>query len=162
MLIPTKVINLKEISLFILQTNDSFSNEDDFLVQLLLIGAIFALFTIIIAVALVVIVSVILFLLISAGIISTSILVGFQQKSVSKGFKSFFILSCIIGSSVVSVLFFWFLNLIQEWWNTQTVIISGLLFGVVTGWILGLILFIASKKIVIFIKSQIDNKVLRK
>ncbi|WP_262148353.1 hypothetical protein [Chryseobacterium foetidum] len=162
MFLSTQNIFLIKLLSFILNLNDSFRNEDDFLVNLLLMGAAFALFAVIIAVFVVVVVSVLLFLLISAGIISTSLLVGFQQKSVSKGFKTFFIVSCIAGSSVVSVLFFWFLNLVYDWWITEVAVLSGLLFGAATGWILGLILFSASKKIVIFIKSQIDNKVLKK
>ena len=69
---------------------DSFRNEDDFIVSLLLMGAIFAFFALMVGIAVLIIVSVIVFFLISGGIISTSVLVGFQQKSASKGFKNFF------------------------------------------------------------------------
>ena len=161
MIFTTQHIHFIEIFSFVFKLNDSFRNDDDFLVNLLLMGAAFALFAIIAAVFVIVIVSVILFLLISAGIISTSLLVGFQQKSISKGFKAFFITSCAVGTSLISVLFFWFLNLIYDCWIPEVAILSGLLTGIFTGWILGLLLFTASKKIVIFIKVQIDSKVLR-
>ncbi|MBD8082122.1 hypothetical protein [Chryseobacterium caseinilyticum] len=68
----------------------------------------------------------------------------------------------IFTSQLISVLFFWLLNLIYDWWIPEVAILSGLLTGIFTGWILGLLLFTASKKIVIFIKVQIDSKVLRK
>lgn len=68
----------------------------------------------------------------------------------------------IFTTQLISVLFFWLLNLIYDWWIPEVAILTGLLTGIFTGWILGLLLFTASKKIVIFIKVQIDRKVLRK
>lgn len=156
------LILFKEITLFVLKTNDSFRNEDDFLVQLLLMGAAFAVFAAIIAVSLVLIVSFILFFMLSAGIISTSLLVGFQQKSVGKGFRTFFILASIVGSIVISVIFFWLLNSVYDFWITEVAVIAGILSGAATGWALGVIIFLTSKKIVIFMKNQLDTKLLKR
>lgn len=138
---------------------DSFRNEDDFIVSLLLMGAIFAFFALMVGIAVLIIVSVIVFFLISGGIISTSVLVGFQQKSASKGFKTFFILLCSLGTSVISVVFFWVFNSVYDWWPSNYVtLFVGTLFGVFSGWLLGLLMFYASKKMVLFLKNKLQKR----
>ncbi|AQX83948.1 hypothetical protein AYC65_02450 [Elizabethkingia bruuniana] len=99
--------------------------------------------------------------LISAGIISTSVLVGLQQKSLSKGFKTFFISVSILGSTIASVILFLFINTIKNWWQTDTTIIAGLISGIASGWILGLIMFITCKKLVLFLKNKYANRIVR-
>jgi len=58
----------------------------------------------------------------TAGVLSTSVLVGIQQKSVSKGFKTFFLGVAMV---IVSVIFFWFVNSVKEWWDTNISIVVG-------------------------------------
>lgn len=79
------------IGLFSPYIIDSFKNDDDFLVVLLIMGAIFFAIVVIIGVVLCLLFILLLIVLITAGVLSTSVLVGIQQKSVSKGFKTFFL-----------------------------------------------------------------------
>ncbi|OPC09732.1 hypothetical protein BAY01_12190 [Elizabethkingia miricola] len=99
--------------------------------------------------------------LISAGIISTSLLVGLQQKSLSKGFKTFFISVSILGSTIASVILFLFINTVKNWWQTDTAIIAGIVSGIASGWILGVIMFTASKKLVMFLKNKYADRITR-
>jgi len=64
------------------------------------------MFAVIIGVFLVLLFFAILFLLISGGLISALVLVGFQQRSVSKGFKTLFLSVSILGATIISVIFF--------------------------------------------------------
>lgn len=137
---------------------DSFRNDDDFLAVLLIMGAFFCLFAVIIGVALVLIFFAILLVLISGGLISASVLVGLQQKSVSKGFKTLFLSSSILGTTIISVIFFWFLNKIEHWWSNDISIFAGIVFGLISGWILGIIVFTAAKKMVLFLKIKYDKR----
>lgn len=125
---------------------DSFNNDDDFLVVLLLMGAIFFCIAIIVGVIICLLFILILIGLISAGIISASVLIGYQQKSVSKGFRTFFLSVPIIGTSVLSIIFFCVLNSIYDWWTKDICIMVGALFGVVSGYVLGILVFAVSKK----------------
>ncbi|KUG12816.1 hypothetical protein ATE49_10860 [Elizabethkingia miricola] len=99
--------------------------------------------------------------LISAGIISASLLVGLQQKSLSKGFKTFFISVSILGSTIASVILFLFINTVKNWWQTDTAIIAGIVSGIASGWILGVIMFTASKKLVMFLKNKYADRITR-
>ena len=133
-------------------------DEDELMTTVLLMGAAFAFFALIIGVAVVIIVSAILFLLISGGLISASVLVGFQQRSASKGFKTFFILLCSLGTSVISVVFFWVLNSANDWWTVEVALFAGLLVGIFCGWLLGLLIFHAFRKVVLFLKKKFENR----
>lgn len=138
---------------------DSFRNDDDFFAVLLVMGAIFLFFALIIGVVLVLMFFAILFLLISGGILSASVLVGLQQKSVSKGFKTLFVSVSTLGTTVVSVIFFWFMNKIQHWWGNDVSIFAGIVFGLLSGWLLGTLIFIAVKKLVLFLKNKYDERI---
>lgn len=138
---------------------DSFQNDDDFLAVLLLMGAFFCFFAVIIGVVLVLMFFAILFALISGGILSASVLVGLQQKSVSKGFKTLFVSVSILGTTIISVIFFWFMNKIQHWWGNDVSIFAGIVFGLLSGWLLGTLIFMAVKKLVLFLKNKYDNRI---
>lgn len=137
---------------------DSFQNDDDFLAVLLIMGAFFCLFAVIIGVVLVLMVFAILFALISGGILSASVLVGLQQRSVSKGFKTLFVSVSVLGTTIISVIFFWFMNKIQHWWGNDVSIFAGIVFGLLSGWILGTLIFMAVKKLVLFLKNKYDER----
>lgn len=132
--------------------------DDDFLVILLLMGALFFLIALIIGVVICLIVIAILIGLIGVGIISTSVLTGLYQRSIGKGFKTFFVLSSILGSTIVSVVFFWFINTIKNWWSTDLVIVAGIGSGIISGWLLGLLLFVTLRKMMEFIKTKYESK----
>lgn len=138
---------------------DSFKNDDDFLVVLMLMGALFFLLALIISVVLILIFFLILFFLISGGIVSVSVLVGVQQKSISKGFKTLFLIVSILGTTVVSVIFFYFINLIQHWWTADISIIAGIICGAISGWLLGLLIFKASGKLVASLRNKYNERI---
>ena len=71
------------------------------------------------------------------GILSTSIIVGIYKKSLEKGFKTLIILSSTIFGILLSLVLFWFQNKIQHWWSMQTALISGFIFGALSGFIVG-------------------------
>ncbi|WP_288789181.1 hypothetical protein [uncultured Elizabethkingia sp.] len=140
---------------------DSFRNDDDFLVAMLLIGALVFFILGVIGIILGLLLILIVIFLISAGIISASLLVGLQQKSLSKGFKTFFISVSILGSTIASVILFLFINTVKNWWQTDTAIIAGIVSGIASGWILGVIMFTASKKLVMFLKNKYADRITR-
>ncbi|MCP1252624.1 hypothetical protein NK212_12250 [Elizabethkingia sp. S0634] len=140
---------------------DSFRNDDDFLVAMLLMGALVFFILGVIGIILGLLLILIVIFLISAGIISTSLLVGLQQKSLSKGFKTFFISVSILGSTIASVILFLFINTVKNWWQTDTAIIAGIVSGIASGWILGVIMFTASKKLVLFLKNKYADRITR-
>ncbi|WP_417873773.1 hypothetical protein [Xanthomarina gelatinilytica] len=121
-------------------------------------GALFFLIALIIGVVICLIVIAILIGLIGVGIISTSVLTGLYQRSIGKGFKTFFVLSSILGSTIVSVVFFWFINTIKNWWSTDLVIVAGIGSGIISGWLLGLLLFVTLRKMMEFIKTKYESK----
>lgn len=133
-------------------------SDDDFLVMLLLVGALFFLIALIIGVVISLIVMAILIGLIGVGIISTSVLTGLYQRSIGKGFKTFFVLSSILGSTIVSVVFFWIVNTIKNWWSTNLAIVAGIGCGIISGWLLGILLFVTLRKTMEFIKTKYESK----
>ncbi|WP_370900682.1 hypothetical protein [Chryseobacterium gossypii] len=139
---------------------DSFNNDDNFLIVLLLMGALFFGLAVIIGAVICILCLLLLIALISAGLISASVLVGYQQKSVNKGFKTFFISASTLGTTIISVIFFRVLNSIYDWWATDTSVIAGIAFGLLSGLLLGWLIFTAFKKILDFLitKYQSFNK----
>ncbi|MDR2230083.1 MAG: hypothetical protein LBE39_11510 [Flavobacteriaceae bacterium] len=140
---------------------DSFRNDDDFLVVMLLMGALVFLILGVIGIVLGLLLIFIIILLISGGIISASVLVGLQQKSLSKGFKTFFLSISVLGSTIASVILFLFINAVKKWWQTDTAIIAGIISGIISGWILGLVMFVTAKKLVLFLKNKYTDRISR-
>ncbi|WP_407481964.1 hypothetical protein [Elizabethkingia meningoseptica] len=138
---------------------DSFRNDDNFLAVLILMGALVFLVLAVIGIVLGLLFIFMIILLISAGIISASVLVGLQQKSLSKGFKTFFLSVSVVGSTIVSVIFFLFINTVKNWWQTNIAIIAGTVFGIVSGWLLGLLMFTVAKKLVLFLKNKYSDNI---
>lgn len=140
---------------------DSWRNEEDFIMTLLIVGIFVFLLLLILGVLIGLLFIAIVIGLISAGIISTSILVGFQQRSVSKGFKTFFLISSILGSSIVSIIIFVFLNSLFNWGNQEAFIFAGILCGIGFGWFIGFLMYKASHKIILYLQRKyklITNK----
>lgn len=149
---------IKHLSIIQFYMIDSFKNDDDFLVVLIIMGAIFAFFAVIIALFLLVVFAALLFFLISGSVISASVLVGFQQKSTSKGFKTFFLIINVFSSIIASVLFFWIINAAKIGWPTEVSIFVGAIVGAIIGWVLGLLMFSAFRKITLFLKNKFQNR----
>jgi len=51
------------------------------------------------------------------------------------------------------------LNKIEHWWSNDTSIFAGIVFGLLSGWILGIVIFTAVKKLVLFLKNKFDKKI---
>ena len=148
------VTSLQPTDFFII---DSFNNDEDFLIVLLLMGAIFFGIAVIVGVVICILFTLLIIALISAGLISASVLVGYQKKSVSKGFKTFFLSASILGATIVSVIFFRLINSIYAWTTPDISIIAGIIWGLISGWLLGLLIFTALKKIVLLLNNKYQS-----
>ena len=133
---------------------DSFRNDDDFIATLLLMGSLVFLALAVISILLGLLFIVTIILLISAGIISTSVIVGLQQRSITKGFKTLFLSSAIVGSSIVSVIFCIFLNAVYDWSSNNMAMLIGLVLGIILGTGLGLLAFKAMAGLIRFLTSK--------
>ncbi|WP_223578371.1 hypothetical protein [Sphingobacterium sp. GVS05A] len=133
---------------------DSFRNDDNFIATLLLMGSLVFLVLAVISILLGLLFIVTIILLISAGIISTSVIVGLQQRSITKGFKTLFLSSAILGSSIVSVIFCIFLNAVYDWSSNNMSILIGLVLGIILGTVLGLLAFKAMAGLIRFLMSK--------
>ena len=133
---------------------DTFRNDDDFLAVLLLMGSFVFLALTVISILLGMLFIVTIILLISAGIISTSVIVGLQQRSITKGFKALFLSSAIVGSRIVSVIFCIFLNTVYQWHSNNMAILIGIALGIILGTGLGLLAFKAMTGLVRFLINK--------
>lgn len=133
---------------------DSFRNDDNFIATLLLMGSLVFLTLAVISILLGLLFIVTIILLISAGIVSTSVIVGLQQRSITKGFKTLFLSSAILGSSIVSVIFCIFLNAVYDWSSNNIAILIGLVLGIILGTGLGLLAFKAMAGLIRFLTSK--------
>jgi len=133
---------------------DSFRNDDDFIATLLLMGSLVFLALAVISILLGLLFIITIVLLISAGIISTSVIVGLQQRSITKGFKTLFLSSAILGSSIVSVIFCIFLNAVYDWSSNNMAMLIGLVLGIILGTGLGLLAFKAMAGLIRFLMSK--------
>ena len=138
---------------------DSFRNDDDFLVVMLLMGALVFLLAVIFGVVLILIILFVVASFIGGGIISASVLVGLQQKSMSKGFKTFVLSVSILASTILSVLSFCLINSVKHWWNLEITIVAGIICGVLAGWLLGLFFFKAASKMAEFLKKKYNERI---
>ena len=80
-------------------------------------------------------------LLVSMGIISTSIMVGLNKKSFESGFKTFILLSAAIGGTCICTTGFWLLNALLGWVSTTAAVLMGAVFGLVSGLVFGYALY---------------------
>ena len=99
----------------------------------------------------------ILFGLIAAGILSTSILVGLHNKSFEKGFTTFLISVTTLGGLLIGSIGFWGLNKIMHWFTTQTALIIGSSGGLLTGLLLGILLSYVIRKVTALLKERLAN-----
>lgn len=92
---------------------------------------------------------------IGAGIVSVSILVGFYNKSLEKGFRTFLVSTTTVGGLFIGGTGFWVLNKIMHWFTTTTSLIIGSTGGLITGFLLGIILSYVIKQLVAFFKDRL-------
>ena len=91
---------------------------------------------------------------ISAGVISTSMINGYHQKSISKAFSTLVILSFTIVSLITGTLIPLIVIEIYEIPNVQFLIVVGSLIGLLVGYGLGLLALFFIKFTIIYFKQK--------
>lgn len=82
------------------------------------------------------------FLLVSAGVLSVGILVGFYRRSVTAGFRTVLMIACIGGGVSCGAIAFWLINRVFDiHLQPLTALLVGAFSGLVGGLLLGLVLF---------------------
>ena len=82
------------------------------------------------------------FLLVSAGVLSVGVLVGFYRRSVAAGFRTVLMIACIGGGMLCGAIAFWLINRIFDIHLLPlTALLTGALSGLVGGLLLGITLF---------------------
>ena len=134
--------------------------DDDFSPVLFLIvvsGIGFILLSVGAGIVLTVIALLMLFGLIGAGIVSTSVMIGLYTKSFEKGFKTFMVSAITICGIFSSTVIFWLFNKIVHWFSTSNSLIIGSVVGLISGFLLGLSLFYVIQKLTSFLKSKLTG-----
>ena len=82
------------------------------------------------------------FLLVSAGVLSVAILVGFYRRSMAAGFRTMLMIVCIGGGVCCGAVAFWLINRVFDiHLQPLTALLLGAFSGLVGGLLLGLVLF---------------------
>ena len=138
--------------------------QDDFsagMVFFLFIGIVFSLICIGIGVVLTVLVVVFVVGLLSFGLVSSSVVVGMYQKSFLKGVKAFIRLSVMTGGMLIGSAGLWMLNKFMHWWTPKSALVSGAGIGLLSGYLLSILIFFFLRKLAIYIKQlRIDKSIL--
>jgi hypothetical protein len=116
---------------------------------------IFILICVGVGIVLTVTVLLILFGLIGAGILSTSVLVGLNKKSFTKGFKTFLLSTSSMGGLLLGVIGFFILNKITHWWSLKIALFAGSLTGILAGLLFGFFAFFVIQKLTTLLKSKL-------
>lgn len=98
-----------------------------------------------------------LFGLIAAGALSTSLLVGLNKKSFTTGFKTFVILFSTLSCTVLGGIGFYLLVKITHWMEIETATLSGLGIGLISGLILGFTLSYIIQKFTTYLKAKLGK-----
>ncbi|MFK7001014.1 hypothetical protein V3470_07595 [Flavobacterium oreochromis] len=138
--------------------NDQYDEEFNlFLFAILAIGIVVSIFIIIIGIVLVLLILFAISALITMGALSTSLIIGLNKKSFTKGFKTFAMLICTLFSTVFGTLGFYIFNRIVHWYSNSTAIISGLVTGLVSGILFGLLATFTIQKISNYLKNKLKT-----
>ncbi|MCS3796964.1 hypothetical protein [Niastella sp. OAS944] len=145
--------------------NNDLEPEDDFAPGLLLFALVFigiiagaAVF----GVAMTTIAMLGIFAMVSFGIVSASIIAGLYTRSVTKGFKVFFILSSIVVGGLFGCTALYTLNFFTGWYNVDDAILLGSAFGLVAGLTGGMITLYFLKRLVAWLKTKITIQTIPK
>lgn len=94
--------------------------------------------------------------LITAGVVSASVITGLYKKSFAKGFKVFLVLSCALGGAFTFAALFGLTNLVLHWYDTLTSVLAGAGFGLISGMLFGFLAFYVLQRIVIYFKARLN------
>lgn len=84
----------------------------------------------------------VLFLLVSAGVFSTSVLMGIYRRSAAAGFRTLLVIGCGLAGLFTGAVGLWLTGRIFHLhWKAQTALLTGALGWLAGGMVLGLVLF---------------------
>ncbi|OQP62545.1 hypothetical protein A3860_28045 [Niastella vici] len=146
-------------SLSIAQSNLEQENYDDVAPFLFIIGMIFFVIMCIgigSGIVITAAISFIIFAMTSFGILSTSLIVGFYKKSITKGIKTFYVLCSTIGITICGGIGLFIVNRFYHWMESPIAFMWGTVFGFVAGFLNGLITFYILQRLVAYFKTKIN------
>jgi hypothetical protein len=100
--------------------------------------------------------------MVTAGIFSASVIVGIYTRSLTKGFKVFFVSCSIVAGGVFGAVALWILNLYTHWHDEVNALLMGAAFGLVTGLAGGMISFYFLQRLAARLKSKISIPIIPK
>lgn len=103
-----------------------------------------------------------IFAMVSFGILSASIIAGIYSRSVTKGFRVFFILCSIGVGGVFGCIALYTLNFFTLWYNVDDAILIGSAFGLVAGLAGGMITFYFLQRLAAWLRSKITIQTIPK
>jgi hypothetical protein len=133
---------------------DQFVGTDD-LSPMQLFFVLILLGVILLGIGLTILILFIVFGLVSAGILSTSIIVGLNKKSFTKGFKTFILIVSTITGLLVGCFSFVVIHKINHWWTIKESIISGAISGLLGGFVFGLLLFYILRRLTTYFRQKL-------
>lgn len=104
----------------------------------------------------------VIFAMVSFGILSASIIAGIYTRSVTKGFKVFFILCSIVLGGVFGCTGLYALNFFTHWHSVDDAILLGSAFGLVAGLAGGMISFYFLQRLIAWLRSKITIQTIPK
>lgn len=140
-------------------SNDTYEGAGDFspmqfFAVLFLLGI--ALLMVGVGIGLLVLGLLIFFGLVSFGVLSTSLVVGINSRSIKSGFKTLVMLSSTIGGLLLGSVGFWFQNRVQHWWTSEFALISGAICGLFVGLLFGLLTVYVFRRLTNYFKRKLD------
>ena len=103
-----------------------------------------------------------IFAMVSFGIVSTSIIAGLYTRSVTKGFRVFFILCSIVVGGLFGCTALYTLNFFTHWYTVDDAILMGGAFGLVAGLTGGMITLYFLKRLVAWLRTKITIQTIPK
>ena len=95
--------------------------------------------------------------LVSAGIVSTAVLVGLYRRSLAAGFKTALVLTCSITSMLGGTVCFWLINRIFHiHLRSPTAALFGAFSGLLGGLLLGWVLFIVIRLFLNYCRQKLS------
>jgi uncharacterized membrane protein len=96
-----------------------------------------------------------IFAMVSFGILSSSIIVGIYTRSITKAFKTFFLLCSTAAGVVLGCALLYVMNVFTRWYKTDDIILMGSLFGLVAGIAGGMITFYFLQRLAAWLRTKI-------
>jgi MFS family permease len=104
----------------------------------------------------------IVFAITSFGILSTSLIVGFYKRSLTKGIKTFYVLCSTIGTTIFGAIGLFIVNRFYHWLDSPIAITCGAALGLVAGFLNGLITFYILQRLVLYFKNKLNTAIIPK